>query len=230
MNAYVDPATGTHHNKLGVTDRGQLAKVEYAITDLRIAELTLRPIEGVYDLPHRRKVHQHIFQDLYEWAGKDRTINFSKRDPSQPGWKSVFANHRHIALIGESVAADLKDWSYLKNLAQPEFAKRLAMVYVKLNHMHPFPEGNGRSTQTFLSQLALGAGYHLDFEKVAPADWNTAAARSMPQVNLREPGLQRPEDTRAIHRVFATISLPIASRLVEQARTPVAGRRPGIDR
>ena len=74
MSSYVDPATGTHHNNLGLTDRGQLAKVEYAITDLRIAELELRPIAGAFDLDHLRKVHKHIFQDLYDWAGCERQL------------------------------------------------------------------------------------------------------------------------------------------------------------
>ena len=230
MSSYVDPATGTHHNKLGLTNRGQLAKVEYAITDLRIAELELRPIAGAFDLDHLRKVHKHIFQDLYDWAGKERTVNFSKRDPAQPGWKSMFANQRHIPLIADSIASDLRDWDYLKNLEQPEFAKKLSMTYVKLNHMHPFPEGNGRSTQTFLSQLALGAGYRLDFTKVAPTDWNTAAARSMPQVNLHEPSLKRPEDTRPIHRVFQAISVPVASRQIDKGFAPGRGLSPGDDR
>ena len=234
MNAYVDPATGTHHNKLGITDRGQLAKVEYAITDLRIAELTLRPIEGAFDLDHLRKVHQHIFQDLYGWAGKERTINFSKRDPAQPGWKSVFARHEQIPLIAESIATDLKESNYLKGLDQTAFAQKLSLAYVKLNYMHPFPEGNGRSTQTFLSQLASGAGYRLDFDKVSPGDWNKAAARSMPQVNLHEPAFKRPEDPSFIHRVFRQIASPYRPPEIDRANAPVTtpprGKDPGVGR
>jgi cell filamentation protein len=229
VNAYIDPATRTHFNKLGITDRSQLAKVEYAITDLRIAELQLQPIPGRFDLDHFRKVHHHIFQDLYDWAGKERTINFSKRNPAQPGWRSVFAKHTDIAQIAESVATDLKDWTYLQGLDPPEFAKKLAMTYVKINYMHAFPEGNGRSTQTMLSQLAREAGYRLDFDKVAPADWNTAAARSMPQVNLHEPALRRPEDTRPIHRVFRAIASPLQVREIEKTLAP-RGKTPGFDR
>ena len=53
------------------------------------------------------------------------------------------------------------------------------------NHTHPFPEGNGRNTQTLLSQLARDAGYELRFANIDKRSWDMAVARSMPQVNAR---------------------------------------------
>ena len=80
MTPYIDAATGTHFNKLGIRNRDNLHQVEYAVTDLRIAELMVKPIPGRFDLDHLKQVHAHVFQDLYEWADKERTLNFSKRD------------------------------------------------------------------------------------------------------------------------------------------------------
>jgi cell filamentation protein len=220
VNPYVDAVTGTPRNKLGVTDNAELAKVEYIVTDLRIAQLRMEPIKGAFDLDHLRKIHRHIFQDIYDWAGKERTLNFSKGDPNHPGWKSVFAPKEQIALIGELIAKDLKDWNYLKGTDQPEFVQKLAATYVKLNYMHPFPEGNGRATQTFLSQLATDAGYRLDFSQVSATQWNRAAARSMPQVNVREPALQRPHDVTLIHEVFQRVTSAAPNR--ELAPSPPA--------
>ena len=114
MTPYIDAATGTHFNKLGIRNRDNLHQVEYAVTDLRIAELMVKPIPGRFDLDHLKQVHAHVFQDLYEWADKERTLNFSKRD---------------------AVSRDLKSWDYLKGLNQSDFTAGVTTVYVKLNYM-----------------------------------------------------------------------------------------------
>jgi cell filamentation protein len=234
VNPYGDQATGTSYNKLGIADRAELAKVEYALTDLRIAELKLSPLKGDFDLQHLRAVHRHIFQDIYEWAGKDRTLNMSKRDPVEPWWQSAFARPEHIAMIDQSVRDDLHAWNRLKGLGAADFAAKMAVVYVKWNHMHPFPEGNGRATQTVLSQLAREAGYQLNYAKVDPKAWNAAAARSMPQTNLREPLITRPADAQFIHRVFQQIVEPSRTQHLEHAAraavAPSASRGPGYER
>ena len=192
-------------NKLGIRNRDDLLEVEYVVTDLRVAELRVNPIAGRYDLDHLKKVHEHIFQDLYEWAGKERTVNFSKLDAVDPEWSSRFAPHDKIRNIGESVSNDLKSWNNLKGLNQPDFAAGITAVYVKENYMHPFPQGNGRSTQTMLSQLAREAGYDLNFANVDRDDWNHAAARSMPQRNRADPTLMRKADVTLIQDAFKRI-------------------------
>jgi cell filamentation protein len=235
VNPYADPETGTPRNKLGLVDRAALAKVEYQATHIRIAQLREKPIEGNFDLPHLREIHRHIFQDIYEWAGKERTINFSKGDPIEPWWSSAFARKEHIPMIAESVSSDLAAWDNLKGLGKEEFAKRLAAIYVKINHMHPFPEGNGRSTQTFMAQLALEAGYHVQYGKIDPKLWNAAAARSMPQVNTHEPGQRREADPRLIGRVFLHIVEPTRAKQIElslqrAATAPTRSEKTGYER
>ena len=100
------------------------------------------------------------------------------------------------------MAGEIKAWNRLKGLSQADFTAGITKVYVMANHTHPFPEGNGRSTQTLLSQLAREAGYELRFSNVDKRSWDMAAARSMPQVNAREPllaMLARPAGRRQAH-------------------------------
>jgi len=52
VNPYIDPDTGAFYNKLGIKDPDELHQVEYAVTDLRIAELLVKPIPGKFDLEH----------------------------------------------------------------------------------------------------------------------------------------------------------------------------------
>jgi len=235
LNPYFDAATGVPYNKLGITDRQQLAAAEYRLTNLRGAELNASPLEGRFDLDHLRGIHRHLFQDVYEWAGRERTINFSKRDPSDPRWKSVFAGHELIPVIAESVSRDLGAWNYLKGLTPHDFVNKITVAYIKLNHMHGFPEGNGRSTQAFIKQLAEGAGYTIDYRKVDSQDWNTAAARSMPQIHVDDPTRERLQDPRLIRAVFDRITAPTREKqleldaLAKPAPSP-ARRGPDVDR
>jgi cell filamentation protein len=212
MNPYVDPETGTHYNKLGITSKDDLRKIEYAVTDLRIAELLSKPPAGKFDLDHLKKVHEHIFGDLYEWAGRERTVNFSKRDAEEPWWKSTFAPHDKIRDIANTISGELEKTNYLQGLNQKDFTRELTSLYVKVNYLHPFVEGNGRSTQTFLTQLARQAGYELNFGAVDKDEWNHSAARSMPQQNIKEPTMTRPPDTRGIEQAFKRIVEPLRER------------------
>ena len=229
MNPYFDPIALVPYNKLGITDRALLDEVEYSFTSQRIAQLRTAPLQGKFDLDHLRGIHRHLFQDVYEWAGRERTINFSKRDAADPEWKSVFAGHELIPVIAESVSRDLVAWNYLKDLTPTDLVSKITVLYIKLNHMHPFPEGNGRSTQVFMKQLAEGAGYTIDYKKVDSRDWNMAAARSMPQTHVDDPTHERLQDPRLIRAVFDRITAPTRARQLEldalANRAPSPSRR-----
>lgn len=209
MNPYVDPATGAMYNKLGITDPKVLHEVEYVVAGARAAELRLAPIPGNFDLPHLKAIHHRLLGDLFEWAGKERTINFSKKDMKEPWWASAFGDHRRIGEFMQVASDELKANDYLKGAKPAEFVAGLTKFYVVVNYAHPFPEGNGRSTQTLIDQLARQAGYEVRFDAVDREKWNHAAARSMPQHNVKEPAVTRPADARLIHGVFKDITRPL---------------------
>jgi fido (protein-threonine AMPylation protein) len=84
---------------------------------------------------------------------------------------------------------------------------------VTLNYLHPFPEGNGRSTLTMLAQLAREAEYTLDYTKISPQEWNRAASRSSPQRLIEHPTVARSGDPTLIHQVFRQIVEPLNERV-----------------
>lgn len=47
-----------------------LKDAEADYVSLRLRELAENPLDGDYDFAHLAKMHEYIFQDLYEWAGK----------------------------------------------------------------------------------------------------------------------------------------------------------------
>jgi cell filamentation protein len=75
---YTDPKTGVLLNKLGIDDEQQLSATEGFETGARLFELRRKPIK-VKTANTLLVIHGYIFQDLYDWAGKVRTVQISKQ-------------------------------------------------------------------------------------------------------------------------------------------------------
>ena len=155
-DVYCIPGTAVLKNKAGITDQDQLDEYEGDFTAIRLLELTQNPVEGSFDLAHLCKIHQYLFQDVYEWAGEVRTVDIIRGD-------SRFCNVRHIQSYSNTVFSALAAEKYLVNLEPKVFANRLAHYLSEINAIHPFREGNGRVQRLFISQLAEQAGYSLDY-------------------------------------------------------------------
>lgn len=101
---------------------------------------------GALDHKHYLALHQHLFQDTYEWAGQHRKIRIGKGD----NW---FCYPEYIDDQMTKLFSSLKDEKYLDGLTDEEFAARAAHYLAELNAIHPFREGNGRTQLTFLNIL-----------------------------------------------------------------------------
>jgi len=162
-DVYCIPGTAVLKNKAGITDQDQLDEYEGDFTAIRILELTQNPVEGSFDLAHLCKIHQYLFQDVYEWAGEVRTVDIIRGD-------SRFCNVRHIQSYSNTVFSALAAEKYLVNLEPKVFANRLAHYLSEINAIHPFREGNGRVQRLFISQLAKQTGYSLDYSALDQAE------------------------------------------------------------
>ena len=162
-DVYCIPGTAVLKNKAGITDQEQLDEYEGDFTAIRLLELTQNPVEGSFDLAHLCKIHQYLFQDVYEWAGEVRTVDIIRGD-------SRFCNVRQIQSYSTTVFSALAAEKYLLNLEATVFAKRLAYYLSEINAVHPFREGNGRVQRLFISQLAEHAGYSLDYSALEQAE------------------------------------------------------------
>ncbi|GAA3842801.1 putative adenosine monophosphate-protein transferase Fic [Saccharothrix violaceirubra] len=151
---YRDPGTGVLLNNFDISDPRVCEAAEARLSALRIAELELTPLPGLYDLPHLCRFHRHIFGDLYPWAGKVRRVDIARTAP--------FASWRQIEPYASGLFEELRKEQYLRGLARAELLDRLAHYYVEVNALHPFREGNGRAQRAFFAQLLLEAGWRLD--------------------------------------------------------------------
>lgn len=173
QDPYMDPGASVLRNKLGLTDRTELALAEEKFSRLRTQELAMKGVTGVFDLDHFASVHAYLFQDVYSWAGQVRTINIAKGG-------TTFEKSSRIPAALDGIHQSLKSENFLKNLERVEFARRLAHYYKLWNAVHPFREGNGRSTRMMMGQLASNAGWILDVTRIdnREGQWNEASKRS----------------------------------------------------
>lgn len=158
---YLDLEHGVLRNRLGITDRRELAQVEADLTAARLYELQLAPIVGAYDLAHLQAIHRHLFQDVYDWAGQLRTVSLGKG--------RLFCPPSDIETVANRIFDRLAHADHLVGLQRAVFVDRLAELLGHVNELHPFREGNGRTQRAFLFQLSYHAGYWIRWENMDPA-------------------------------------------------------------
>ena len=155
-DTYCYPGTDVLRNKAEITNAEDLDAYEGELSTLRSIEILENPIAGQIDLAHLQRIHLALFQDVYEWAGKIRTVDISRGN-------SRFANVRFIESAASDIFNKLARENWLRGLDADTLSKRLAHYLSEINALHPFREGNGRVQRIFISQLSQSAGYQLDY-------------------------------------------------------------------
>lgn len=152
---YCYPDTDTLMNRLNIHDAGRLLEAETGLVSIRLYQLQKHPVKGSFDFAHLCNIHHHIFQDVYDWAGKPRTVNIAKGN-------SLFCPAWNLSGYADDVfRCYYKDCMRTKD-SRSDFIHNIAAHYADLNALHPFREGNGRSQREFCRELCLKCGYLFD--------------------------------------------------------------------
>lgn len=107
------------------------------------------------------EIHKYLFDDIYDFAGKIRTVNISK------------GNFRFAPLMYLETAIKNVD-----KMPQNTFDE-IVEKYVEMNIVHPFREGNGRSMRIWLDMmLKKQIGQVVDWSKIEKEDYLMAMERS----------------------------------------------------
>lgn len=151
-------------NKLHITDQIELAKAEEKISKQKAKQLfdsgDINKAEvGIFS--GLAFIHAYIFEDIYEFAGKIRDVNFAKGN-------FRFASVMHLD-------ASLK---HIDTMPQSTF-EQIIEKYVEMNVAHPFQEGNGRATRIWLDlMLKKEIQQVVDWNKVNKEEYLSAMQRS----------------------------------------------------
>ena len=151
-------------NKLGIKSSAELAREEERISKKKAVELfengMLENLEaGKFQT--LCEIHKYLFDDIYDFAGKIRTVNLSK------------GNFRFAPLMYLETAIKNVD-----KMPQNTFDE-IVEKYVEMNIVHPFREGNGRSMRIWLDMmLKKQIGQVVDWSKIEKEDYLLAMERS----------------------------------------------------
>ena len=151
-------------NKLGITDSAQLAREEERISKKKAAELFENGIldtlkAGSFDA--LKTIHKYLFGDIYNFAGKVRTVNIAK------------GSFRFAPVMYLDAAL-----ANIDKMPQSTFDE-IVEKYVEMNVAHPFREGNGRSGRIWLDLIFKAElGKVVDWSKVDKEDYLLAMERS----------------------------------------------------
>lgn len=154
----------TLENKLGITDQVELAREEERLSKMRarelfeegiLNELTARSVKSLFE------IHRYLFQDIYPFAGKIRTVNISKG-----GFRFAPIMYLELSL------------NTIEKMPQTTFDE-IIEKYVEMNAAHPFREGNGRAARIWLDLiLKTELGQVIDWSRVDKEDYLLAMERS----------------------------------------------------
>jgi cell filamentation protein len=153
-HSYIDPLTGILRNLQEISDQDVLLFVESSAVTKRLQELYESPIK-IKGIENLFDIHKYIFQDIYSWAGKKRTVEISK-DGKQ------FFPTSHFAKAYIFIDTLISEFKQIPKNSDLELAKKLAVILDNVNYLHPFREGNGRAQREFLRLLALDKGLILN--------------------------------------------------------------------
>lgn len=115
-------------------------------------------------------VHRYLFKDVFMHAGKIRTYNIYKNEWVLNGKSVFYASYDSIPMTMEYDFKTEAAFSY-KNLSKDDISRHLAQFTCDIWQIHPFGEGNTRSTAVFLIKYLSLLGYSINQECFAKKSW-----------------------------------------------------------
>lgn len=151
-------------NKLNITDSTLLAREEEKLSKrkaLQLFESGYLDTQEAGTFYALSKIHKYLFDEIYEFAGKVREVNIAK------------GNFRFVPVMYLREAIN-----NIEKMPQNNFDE-IIEKYVEMNVVHPFREGNGRSTRIWLDyMLKKEIGQVIDWSMVDKDDYLLAMERS----------------------------------------------------
>ena len=149
-------------SKLNIKDYTTLKQAEADFTIVRLKEL-IDNDEFELSSEYIKKIHYTLFQDVYRFAGKYRTIPIYKREKILAGLSVEYVKPKEISNKLETIINFMKtiDFDKLNNEEKSLYlTDSLAQLWV----VHPFREGNTRSIVTFIYKYMRSLNLKFDID------------------------------------------------------------------
>ena len=143
QSMYCYPDTDVLINKLDIHDKAELKQAEEEFTAVKQMALLQEPIKGRFTKTHLFRIHRFLFEDVYPFAGHIRKEQISKGD-------TMFYPPDLIDRELERVFKNIHSKKLLAEQDEEKQIQNLSQTMAELNIIHPFREGNGRSTRELI--------------------------------------------------------------------------------
>lgn len=106
-------------------------------------------------------IHKYLFQDVYEFAGEFRNIDFSKHEKILNNDSVAYGDCKTLK---ESLEYDisLENEKNYKDMSVVEVINNITKFSSSIWQVHPFREGNTRTTALFIEKYLISLGYKVD--------------------------------------------------------------------
>ena len=135
-------------------------ELECDFVSMRIVEL-LNQDNFELSVDYLKYIHKYLFQDVYEFAGEFRKIDFSKHEKILNNDSVSYGDSKTLT---ESLEYDIsleKEKDY-KEMSIVEVIKNITDFTSNIWQVHPFREGNTRTTAVFIEKYLISLRYNVD--------------------------------------------------------------------
>tara|TARA_R110000782_G_scaffold30891_20_gene76647 strand:- start:3410 stop:4051 length:642 start_codon:yes stop_codon:yes gene_type:complete len=146
-------------NKLGIIDVKEMDDVELDLLDQLYDDVLDRvALDQVLTVADISEWHRKWLGNVYEWAGRERSVNMGKDD-------FQFAVAGQIPRLLKVLDKDfLSVYTPCDQMSDEQLIEAIAIIHTEFILVHPFREGNGRLSRLLASVMALQANKpELDF-------------------------------------------------------------------
>lgn len=163
QDKYCYPDSDVLINLLNIREADTLAEAEAEFTAERYRTYQSPQLSiSDFTFKHLKALHYHLFQDLYEWAGKVRDVDISKGT-------TRFCNCQRIEAEAERLFKAIP--VLIEAGSREQLIGQTADLFCELNLLHPFREGNGRAQRFFFEEMIFTLGYEITWPEISQEKW-----------------------------------------------------------
>jgi len=150
----------THYEKQNIEDISVQKEKECDLVSLRIAQL-LEDNSFGFNPVALKNIHKYLFNGIYDFAGNYRTYNITKKEAILNGNSVSYVDFNNIEEYLTYDFNEEKEFDYSK-LDKEELVKHIAKFTSSIWQVHPFGEGNTRTTAVFIEKYLNNMGFNIN--------------------------------------------------------------------
>ena len=151
----------TYYKTKNISDEKIRNEKECDLVSLRIANILEDKSFGFSPIT-LKNIHKYLFKDIYDFAGKYRNYNITKKEDILNGDTVKYVNYQEIESYYEYDFKEEKEFDYSKLKNNDELIEHIVKFTSSIWQVHAFGEGNTRTTAVFIEKYLNSMGFNVN--------------------------------------------------------------------